>query len=108
MAVLLGADKSRAESELAEALKLEQKIANKTSMAREEDLQNLTSLYHYRTIQQLQQTFKYVDWLEYINTMLAPGAQVNKDEIVVVAVPVFLHNLGLIISTTPKRSAFQN
>ncbi|XP_053650118.2 neprilysin-2 isoform X3 [Cherax quadricarinatus] len=101
MAVLLGADRIRAEDEIKESLEFEIQIAN-YSLPKEER-RNATKLYNKMTIGQLQEMVPEIPWLEYINTVLQPFFTVTIDEPVVVNVPNFVKNLGKLLTRTPKR-----
>lgn len=54
-------------------------------------------------IKELQQKYPYINWLEYINAMLAPKVQVDENERVINDVPTFFKSLGEILQSTPKR-----
>lgn len=56
------------------------------------------------TITEIQQSYPYVDWLDYINALLPAELKVNEDELVNVAVPSFFENLGKLLEKTPKRT----
>lgn len=44
-----------------------------------------------------------IPWWEYFNTILAPQAQLSRDEILVVSVPSYLKDFERLINQTPKR-----
>ncbi|XP_061704428.1 neprilysin-2 isoform X3 [Cydia pomonella] len=101
IAVLLGADRARALSELKDSLQFEMKLANISLPL--EKRRNATSLYNPMTIAQMQQKFPRIPWLEYINNLLAPHTQVGLDEIAIVNVPKYFSELEILLETTPKR-----
>jgi membrane metallo-endopeptidase-like protein 1 len=101
IAVLFGADKERAASELKESLSFEIKLANISLPS--EKRRNATALYNPMTIDELQRKFPSIPWAEYMNTLLAPDTQINHDEVVVVSVPKYLTDFEALISRTPKR-----
>uniref|UniRef100_A0A1A9X1W5 Neprilysin, neutral endopeptidase 2 n=1 Tax=Glossina brevipalpis TaxID=37001 RepID=A0A1A9X1W5_9MUSC len=102
MAVLFGADKDDAMSEMKEALEFEIKLAN-ISLPNEKR-RNSSELYNLRTIEQLQKSYPYVDWLDYINALLPTELKVDESELVNVAVPKFFENLDKLLETTKKRT----
>ncbi|MPC12879.1 Membrane metallo-endopeptidase-like 1 [Portunus trituberculatus] len=101
MAVLLGADRARAERELKESLEFEIEIAN-YSLPKEER-RNASKLYNKMTIGELQAKVPEIPWLAYINNVLAPFFRVTAEEPVVVNVPDYVKNLGQLLNRTPKR-----
>lgn len=101
MAVLLGADRARAERELKESLEFEIEIAN-YSLPKEER-RNASKLYNKMTIGELQAKVPEIPWLEYINNVLAPFFRVTTEEPVIVNVPNYVKNLGQLLTRTPKR-----
>lgn len=101
IAVLFGAERSRAEKELRESLEFEITLAN-VSLPLEER-RNATKLYNPMTIKEIQQKFPSIPWLEYINTILAPTNYVTDSERMIINTPSYLSHLERILSTTPKR-----
>lgn len=55
------------------------------------------------TVDELSASYPSIPWWEYFNTILAPQAQLKRDEIVIVSVPSYLKNFERLISATPKR-----
>ncbi|KAL9887927.1 M13 family metallopeptidase neprilysin 2 isoform 1-T1 [Glossina fuscipes fuscipes] len=102
MAVLFGAEKEDAQSEMKEALEFEINLANISWP--NEKRRNSSELYNLHTITEVQQLYPYVDWLDYINALLPVELKVNEDELVNVAVPSFFENLGKLLEKTPKRT----
>ena len=70
VAVILGADRARAEQELKESLLFEISLAE-ASQARE-NRRNATRLYNPMMIKDLSAVADIVPWLEYINKVLTP------------------------------------
>ncbi|XP_049801090.1 neprilysin-2-like isoform X2 [Schistocerca nitens] len=103
LAVLLGAERTRAERELRQSLEFEIALAN-MSLPKEARL-NQTRLYNPRTVEQLQRDYPSVPWLECLRALLPPHVTVSGDEVLVVAVPSYLKSLEALLSHTPKRVA---
>ncbi|XP_071515798.1 neprilysin-2 isoform X3 [Panulirus ornatus] len=101
IAVLLGADRARAEREFKESIEFEIKIAN-YSLPKEER-RNATKLYNKMTIGELHELVPEIPWLDYINRLLSPFFTVTNEEPVVVNVPSYVKNLGKLLAETPKR-----
>jgi len=103
MAVIFGADKSRAEKEMRDSLNLEIALAE-ISLANE-DRRNATALYNPMSIKDLQEKYNYMQWMEYINIILKPtGIQIDENEVIVVSVPSFFEGLEKVLKETPKRT----
>lgn len=68
-----------------------------------EQRRNATALYNPMTVEQLQQKFPSIPWLQYINNLLAPDVQISKDEVVIVSVPKYITDFEALISRVPKR-----
>ncbi|CAO1406051.1 unnamed protein product [Diamesa serratosioi] len=102
MAVLYGADKSRAEKEMKEVLEFEFALAN-ISLPNEKR-RNATALYNPMTIKDLQIKYPYNQWLEYFNAILPEKSQLKEDEIIIVSVISFFDELGKLLEKTPKRT----
>ncbi|CAB3363322.1 Hypothetical predicted protein [Cloeon dipterum] len=101
LAVLYGAERSRAETEIKESVMFEMKLAN-ISLPNEKR-RNATKLYNPRTVEQLQKEYPSVPWLEYFNTILPKTVKVSNDETIIVSVPSYLKELEILLSQTPKR-----
>lgn len=69
-----------------------------------EDLRNNTALYNPFTIKQLQESFPYLNWLDYIRSMMPTGVEITEDEIIINWEPKFFQQLGDILNSTPKRT----
>eukprot|EP00095_Tigriopus_kingsejongensis_P007986 snap_masked-scaffold269_size230758-processed-gene-0.4 protein:Tk07986 transcript:snap_masked-scaffold269_size230758-processed-gene-0.4-mRNA-1 annotation:"PREDICTED: neprilysin-2" len=104
LAVLLGADPSRAASELKESLTFEIKLAN-ASLPRELR-RNATQLYHAMKLSDLHDVAPIVsNWTQYVNRILTEDViQVTGEERVVVSTPGYLKNLTQILESEPKRN----
>ncbi|XP_049950990.1 neprilysin-2-like [Schistocerca serialis cubense] len=103
LAVLLGAERTRAERELRQSLEFEIALANMSLP--KEARQDQTRLYNPRTVEQLQRDHPSVPWLECLRALLPPHVTVSSDEVLVVAVPSYLKSLEALLSHTPKRVA---
>ncbi|XP_045542231.1 neprilysin-2 isoform X1 [Papilio machaon] len=101
ISVLLGADRKRAETELRESLDFEITLANISLPL--EKRRNATALYNPMTVTQLQKRFPKVDWMKYINRLLAPHVSIDMDEVVIVNVPSYITSLEQFLESTPKR-----
>lgn len=64
----------------------------------------MSALYNPLTIRQLQSTYPYLNWLDYINGLLPGGVHVDEDEVLIVDVPNYFAQLGPILQATPKRT----
>jgi len=102
LAVLLGADRDRAEKEMRAALEFERQLAN-FSLPREER-RNVTKLYNPMTVSELQEKYQSIPWLEYFNTLLPNRVRVRNEETVIVTVPSYLEKFEKFIATTDKRT----
>ncbi|KAM7362048.1 M13 family metallopeptidase neprilysin 2 isoform 1-T1 [Cochliomyia hominivorax] len=102
MAVLFGGDKETAKQELRESLQFEMDLANISWP--NEKRRNSNDLYNLRTIKQLQETYPYVQWLDYINALLPEGLKVTEDEVINLSVPSFFEDLGKLLERTNKRA----
>ncbi|CAL4159546.1 unnamed protein product, partial [Meganyctiphanes norvegica] len=70
LAVMLGADRGRAEEELKDSVVFESKLAKMTTP--KQNRRNMTSLYNKMTLKELQELVPQVPWLDYINNILEP------------------------------------
>lgn len=73
------------------------------SLARSER-RNASNLYHPVSIRELQESYPYLNWLDYINALLPSNLQVDENEILSNTVPTFFEKLGDILNETPKRT----
>ena len=102
MAVLLGAERARAEQEMKEALMLELKLAE-FALPREER-RNKTALYNPTRLGELQKSYPEVPLVKYINAVTGYSpADVTEEEIVNVAVPAFIPAVRAHLATVPAR-----
>ena len=102
LAVLLGADRPRAEEEMKEALMLELQLAE-LALPREKR-RNQTALYNPTTLAELQKDYPEVPVVKYINAVTGyPPADVKEDEIINVAVPAFIPAVRALLATVPAR-----
>jgi predicted metalloendopeptidase len=102
MAVLYGAERSRAEKEMRESLDFEFALANISLPS--EKRRNATALYNPMTIKELQVKYPYIQWLEYFNAILPKEVHVTDDETIIVSVISFFDELGNLLERTPKRA----
>jgi len=68
-----------------------------------EKRRNVTQLYNPMTVNELSRVYPSIPWLEYFNTILAPQAQLDWNETVIVNVPSYLKGFERFISQVPKR-----
>ncbi|XP_078040555.1 M13 family metallopeptidase neprilysin 2 isoform X2 [Augochlora pura] len=101
IATILGVDEATAKTELKQSLEFEMKLAN-ISLPNEKR-RNATLLYNPMTLRELSKTYRSIPWKEYFNTLLAPNAQVDDDEVVIVSVPSYISDLEELLVSTPKR-----
>ncbi|XP_059610149.1 neprilysin-2-like [Phlebotomus argentipes] len=102
LAVIYGAERSRAEKELNESLAFEIKLAN-ISLPNEKR-RNATTLYNPMTIAEVQKAYNYIDWLDYINAILPESLKVAEKETIIISVPSFFKDLEAVLKETPKRT----
>lgn len=69
-----------------------------------EERRNATALYNPYTIKQLQESYPYLNWLDYINALMPYGLQVYDNETVINSVPSFFEKLGGVLESTPRRT----
>ena len=102
IAVLLGAERERAELEMKEALRLELKLAE-FSLPREKR-RNKTALDNPMSLAEVQKMYPEVPFVSYINNKTGyDPANVTEDEVVNVAVPVFITQVRNHLATVPAR-----
>jgi len=82
-------------------LEFEIQLANIT-LSREKR-KDVKALVNPMTIRQLEQLDPSTPWLEYINTILPHKVQVEKSEIINVAVPSYIQSLARLTAKTPPR-----
>lgn len=70
----------------------------------DEERRNATALYNPTTIKELQQSYPYLNWLDFINAMLPDNLNVDENEVVINSVPKFFGKLGEVLGSTPKRT----
>jgi len=103
VAVLLGADRVKAEKELKESLLFEIELAH-ASQAREKR-RNATRLYNPMMIRDLAEYAPMVPWLEYINNILTEDlVQVDDTERVILDEPGYLRNLTILLPKTSNKT----
>ncbi|KAK0181204.1 hypothetical protein PV327_003506 [Microctonus hyperodae] len=101
IAVMLGADRKRAEIELEETLNFEIKFAN-ISLLNDEQ-RNASLMYNPITLSDLIKKYTYIPWREYINTLFSHHLTFNDNELIIIESPQFLQELEKLITTTPNR-----
>lgn len=102
IAVIFGANRDVAIKELGESLQFEMDLANISWP--NEKRRNSSALYNLHTIGELQKTYPYIMWKEYINALLPVGLDIDDDEPINVSVPSFFESLGTLLAKTPKRT----
>lgn len=69
-----------------------------------EELRNITAITNIMTIAEFKQRFPNIDWLEYINNIIAlPEVTITDNDLVDVGLPRALGNLLKLLEKTPKR-----
>ncbi|RZF35772.1 hypothetical protein LSTR_LSTR012070 [Laodelphax striatellus] len=101
IAVLFGADKKIAKTELRKSVEFEINLAN-ISIPREER-RDTNKLYNSMTLTQLQQKFSSIPWKEYFQNMLPHKIKLKPNERVIVYAPSFIKKLETLMKDTPKR-----
>ncbi|XP_017046056.1 neprilysin-2 isoform X1 [Drosophila ficusphila] len=101
IAVLFGANRELAKTELLSSLEFEMALANISWP--NEKRRNSSELYNLRTPAQLQAAYPYVQWVDYMNALLPEGLVVAADEMINLSVPSFFEDLGKLLAKTPKR-----
>lgn len=124
VAVIMGADPDRAWTQLNETLQFEIALANVRSSIvclvnfwiyfcsyfsaqltlPLEKQRNFTELYNPMTIKQIQETYPYIDWIDYIVRILPEDLVIDENELINVRVPSFFKGLGELLQTTPKET----
>lgn len=56
------------------------------------------------TLKEIQGNYTYINWLDYINTLLPEGVQVDQNEIIIISVPSYMKDLEGLLAKTPKRA----
>lgn len=69
-------------------------------------MRDVAKLYNPMTINELQEKFPSIPWMEYINTLLSPYAKVDSNDVLIVKVPSYISSFEALISRTPKRSVY--
>lgn len=55
------------------------------------------------TVDELQKKYPQIQWLDYMNTLLAPDNKIDYDEVIIVSVPSYISELITLLDKTPKR-----
>ncbi|XP_033212277.1 neprilysin-2-like [Belonocnema kinseyi] len=101
IAIMFGANETRAQKELKDVLEFEIKLANISSSAEESD--NETALSKRVKVSELAEKYPSIPWKEYFNTLLKSFVAIGDDEIIIVNEPTFFEKFDQLIKTTPKR-----
>lgn len=70
----------------------------------DEERRNKSLIYNPFTINELQTTFPFINWLDYINWHLQELVQINETEVVNVVEKNYLSQLNAILQSTSKRT----
>lgn len=123
-AIILGANETQSEKDLKEVNEFELKLDNVNRnfihlflsemwklkifftqiTVPQEERRNNSAQYNPCTIKQLQELYPYLDWLDYVNSMLPPGLNVTENETVINSAPKFFERLGEVLNSTSKRT----
>ncbi|KAJ8679529.1 hypothetical protein QAD02_015316, partial [Eretmocerus hayati] len=68
-----------------------------------EERRNITAQYNPTTVRELANRYRFVPWLKYFNTLMAPVTSINEDETVNVKLPSYISDLEGLLNKTPKR-----
>lgn len=69
----------------------------------QEDRRNISNLYNLLTIEQLQQKYKNIPWLKFINNIMPEVVKVNCSQTILVGVPYYIEEFQQLIVKTPKK-----
>ncbi|KAG5667541.1 hypothetical protein PVAND_015520 [Polypedilum vanderplanki] len=102
LAKLFGSTLTREQlnSKMGEALDFEYKLAN-ISLPREER-RNANLLYNPMSITELQSKYPYIQWLDYLNSLMPEDTKFTENDIIINAVPTFFEKLGQLLEATPN------
>ncbi|XP_057330759.1 neprilysin-2-like [Microplitis mediator] len=101
IAVILGADRRRAEKELMDSLEFEMKLA-KISLPGIFQ-RNATLLHNPMTVAELSNAYPSISWKKYFNRVLEPFYQFDDNDTVIVSSPLFMSNFEQLMKVTSKR-----
>ncbi|XP_055314020.1 neprilysin-2-like [Sitodiplosis mosellana] len=99
VAVVCGADRSRAGAELLETLEFLIELAKMSASSNED----LSELPRHQKLETLQEIYPYIQWVDYINALITPPDSVDGNEVVFMLAPSFFEKLGKLLQSTPKR-----
>lgn len=69
-----------------------------------EQRRNSSELYNPMTLNETQAMYPYINWVEYINSLLPPNMTVTKNETVIFNSLSFFKNFGILLETTSNRT----
>ncbi|KAF2900246.1 hypothetical protein ILUMI_05943 [Ignelater luminosus] len=102
LAVLFGADKEFATSDVRNMTNFKSELA-KITLSDEERL-NVDALYNPMTIAEIQNKYRSIPWLELINNVInSPNVKILDTEVINVMVPDYLHGLEKLLQESSKR-----
>ncbi|XP_031344617.1 neprilysin-2-like isoform X2 [Photinus pyralis] len=102
IAVMFGANREIAKSELKDSLDFEIQLSNISLSP--EDRRNYSLLYNPMSVHDLQVKFPSIPWLEYLNSaMNIPSIPIKSSDVIIVSVPGYISKLEKLLSSTPKR-----
>ncbi|KAG5667540.1 hypothetical protein PVAND_015519 [Polypedilum vanderplanki] len=88
------------EAKMSEALEFEYQLAN-ISLPREER-RDANLLYNPMSITELQSKYPYIQWLDYLNSLMPDDTKFTENDIIINAVPTFFEKLGPLLAATPN------
>lgn len=56
------------------------------------------------TLKEVQGNYSYINWLDYINTILPKAVNIDENEVIIISVPSYMSELGKLLEKTPKRT----
>ncbi|KAB0799966.1 hypothetical protein PPYR_07846 [Photinus pyralis] len=102
VALYLGAEDYQAITQLEDVLQFEIRLAN--ILEERVGYANITKFYNIMTVQDLETEHATIPWLEYINNIIAPDAEVTSHERILVLTPNYIRNLESLLQSTSKRA----
>ncbi|KAG8183511.1 hypothetical protein JTE90_003861 [Oedothorax gibbosus] len=95
----LGANRQKAEEELAETLKFEITLANWTRSRNE--IRNVNQLYNRYTVKELTELAPQINWLKFFNGLLP--RPISENQSIIVQTPDYIFQLDKLLPDTNKR-----
>uniref|UniRef100_A0A1Y1KTX7 Peptidase M13 N-terminal domain-containing protein n=1 Tax=Photinus pyralis TaxID=7054 RepID=A0A1Y1KTX7_PHOPY len=68
-----------------------------------EEQRDLTAMTNIMTVKELQTRFPYINWEEFLSSVIGPNVKITENDIVDVGMPKYVTNLESLLEKTPKR-----